>query len=248
MYRVNQMLLFTLTAYFALGPTELLAHAVVFTEDFATDAANWAEGPAPFDTITHIASGGARDDGGYVSDNRSFSELGQGLLFRAHNAFDSSDDIFVANWIDEGYTQLSAYVRHTANTPLTYFARITTATAFPFQSENFPGVISDSPTVVQPGEWTKVVFDVSPRGSLTFEGGDYASLFSDVRNVQIAVNLTDDDALNTTPFTFDLDRVALSVPEPSAVALALTTLGLVACCNRNRARLNALSGRGRSAP
>jgi len=230
MNRVKSKMFMLLAAGAAFGFGRLDAQTVVFTEDFTADAANWAEGPAPFDTLTHVASGGAVDSGGFVTDTRSYSELGQGLLFRGHNAFDSSSDAFVDNWIEEGYTQISAYVRHTADTPLTYFARITTATTFPFMSENFPGVISDSPTVVQPGEWTKVTFDVTPSGPLTFEGGDYATLFADVRNVQFAVNVPAGADQDVTPITFDLDRVSLAIPEPSGVVIALGScllLGLV---------------------
>lgn len=206
-----------------------LGQTVVFTEEFTSGPANWAEGPAPFGWLDHVPSGGP-DGGAYVTDTRSITGPGDYTLFRGHDAYDSSGDAFAGDWIDAGYSELSAYVRHSAPVPLTYFARLSTRTTSPFVSDNFPAALAIEFAPVPPGEWTRLSFDVSPGSPqlVSYEGSSYGQVFSDITNVQFGFSIPDGVDVVAADVVFDLDKVSLAVPEPASGAMLAMLLAAVA--------------------
>ncbi len=198
----------------------------VFTEEF-NDAANWLTGG--FTALTEVASGGP-DGSSYVSLDAAFNNIGQGTIFRGHSGFGASGGAFAGDWIDEQYIEISAFVRHDAPVPLGYLARLASPNNFPAA-----GVASFAP--VLPNTWTELTFNVlsnSPQ-IVTLEGSDYNTVFSNIGNVQMFVNVPAGFENNPTPFTFDLDKVSIAtVPEPTT--LLLSALGLVAVCGMRRHR------------
>lgn len=215
---------FSLALVFATH-TFVAAGPIVATEDFA-DAANWLTGG--FTALTEVGAGGP-DNSSYVSLEAAFNNIGQGTIFRGHSGFGASGGAFAGNWIDERYVELSAFVRHNAPLPLSYFARLASPNNFPAA-----GVVSFAP--VLPNTWTEVTFNVQ-RGNpaiVTFEGSDYDTVFSNIGNVQLAVSIPDGLENNPTTYKFDLDQVSLAIiPEPTSVLLMASGM-LAALCVRKR--------------
>ncbi len=214
------------------------AHAltVPFIEDFTTGSANWADNSdAP---ATHIATGGPDNDA-YISAEATFSSTPPDMngiaIFRAQDAFDSSGDAFVGNWLTAGVGQVSAYFRYQETEPgleLTPFVRI--ATSF-----NFPGFVIEASRPIPANQWTKVVFDFDPTNPLlTVEGPPsfFGQAMSSVGNIQFGFSFPESFAGNELLRTFDLDRVTFRVPEPTSVSLMLTILAALAVGSRRRWR------------
>ncbi len=187
---------------------------VPFTEDFDMGVSNWRD-TAGMDTLSWFAAGG-RDGGAYVSTSYLVPDpippFGA-ILFRGHDEFDSSSDNFVGNWITDGVSEFSFWVRHDAAAPLSIFARFATA-------DNFPGAVGISFVPVLPDLWTEIVipiFDGSP--NIVLEGFPFEDVFSNIGNVQIGISPTVD--LIGQTITVDLDKVSIT-PAPGAwVLLAL---------------------------
>ena len=201
-----------------------------FTEEFATDTANWKDF-ASLD-VTRVASGGP-DGSAYVTSSNAFTNavMGSVIQFRGHDMFNSSGDAFVGDWLAADIGRLSAYVRHNGPEPLAYFARLAT----PF---NFPGVIIGSPTAVQPNAWTLVEFEISQSNPLlTVEGppSNYSATLSNVGNVQFGARVPSGQETNATLYTFDLDQVTI-VPEPASVLLVAAAAGVVLLGRSRRRR------------
>ncbi len=198
----------------------------VFTEEF-NDAANWLT--AGFTALNEVGSGGP-DDSSYVSLDAAFDSIGQGTIFRGHSAFNASGGAFAGDWIDEEYIEISAFVRHNAPVPLGYLVRLASPNNFPAA-----GVASFVP--VPPNTWTELTFNVlsnSPQ-IVTFESSDYNTVFSNIGNVQLFVDVPAGFEDNPTLFTFDLDKVSIAtVPEPTT--MLLSALGLVVACGVRRHR------------
>jgi len=198
----------------------------VFTEEFS-DAANWLAGD--FAALNELPSGGP-DGSSYVSVDAAFDDIGQGTIFRGEAAFGASGGAFVGDWIDEGYAELSMWVRHNAPAPVGYFTRIASP-------RNFPGagVVSFAP--VLPNTWTKVKFNVlasSPQ-FVTFEDTDYNSVLSNIGNIQFAVEAPAGFEMDSTTYSFDLDKVSIDViPEPASLAMAVVAFGAVVALRRTR--------------
>jgi hypothetical protein len=207
----------------AVAPTYSAEH-IYFAEEFA-DSANWFSGG--FTALTEVASGGPSDDS-YVSNTASFSTIGQGTLFRGHSGLGASNGAFAGNWLDWGVTKVTASVRHDASIPLTFFLRAA-------DPNNSPAALSLPSTEVQPNTWTELIFNMkfgSP--DLILEGPPtpqfYASIFDNVGNLQLAVNVPDGMESDTTSHAFDLASVAVIVPEPAGLTLllaAFSSLGLI---------------------
>ncbi len=201
-----------------------LATVVPFTEDFNNDAANWfdADGLNP---VSWVAAGGP-DGGAYVSTSYLVPDpippFGA-ILFRGHDAFDSSDDNLVGNWITAGVSEFSFWVRHDAVDPLAMFARFAT-------TDNFPGAAGISFVPVLPNVWTEIVipiFDGSP--NIILEGFPFDDVFSNIGNVQIGINVTADMIGQT--ISVDLDKASIT---PSPGALPLLGLAAMGCLRRAR--------------
>lgn len=201
----------------AFMATRAEAVTVPFSEDFATDSGKWKNTAS---TDLNWSSGGGQDGGSYVSANEVFKgqQLSMGLIvFRGQGFFDSSNDGFVGNWLTAGVGKLTAYVRQDTGQPLSFFARIAT-------QNNFPGVTVQLPTVVPSNTWTKVEFDLNPANPFVIpEGGPgtYQAVLGAVGNVQIGVGNLSALANDPATYTFDLDKVAIGVPEPGSILLAV---------------------------
>ena len=191
---------------------------VPFTEEFGVGVSNWRDVDAA-DTLVWFAAGGP-DGSSYVSTIYTVPDpippFGA-VLFRGHDAYDSSDDSFVGNWITDGVREFSFWVRHDAVTPLGLFTRFATPA-------NFPGAVGISFVPVAPNTWTEIIipiFDGSP--NLILEGSPFNDVFSNIGNVQIGASVTADMIGQT--ITFDLDKVSIT-PAPGAIGF-LAVAGLL---------------------
>lgn len=197
------------------------AAVVPFTETFSSSAANWSSGSA-FTALTYVNSGGP-DGSGYGSATFSFAnnQVGdQPLLFRAQSNFGSSGNAFVGNWITDGVTSLSFSVRHTAGSPVSFYARFAPAAG--------PGAVGLFNAAATSGEWTTYTLAINPATPFIYEGTNFNSTFSNVARVQIGV-LVDSGLAGRTGLTFDVDNVSI-VPAPGAALLPMA--GLIAMRRR----------------
>jgi hypothetical protein len=191
--------------------------AVPTVENFSTGIANWRDVGSV--DLTYQPAGGP-DGSGYVTTSYPLDAVPSTgvILFRGQDGFNSSSDAFVGDWLTPGVGTLTAYVRHNGPEALPIFARIAKAA-------NNPGVDIELPFEVQPNVWTKLTFDLhSTNPLLTVEGPPsfYSQVFSAVGNVQIGLGTPAIAASATV--VFDLDQVAIHVPEPGTLVLALVAL------------------------
>jgi len=205
------------------------AALVPFTEHFAADASRWRDTSGTTE-LSWVAAGGP-DGSSYVFENFNFVSTTPGAtpaLFRAHDAFDSSDDAFVGDWIADGVTVFSAFVRHDAPLPLTFFTRFAS-------SANFPGAVGLNFAPVPPNTWTEIavgIFAGNPQ--FIFEGTDFATVFSNVGNLQIGMLVPDALVGADVTVAFDLDQPAI-VPEPATAALGLLAAAILLAARRRTA-------------
>ena len=214
----NGFLLVALIA--GIGFSNVYATTVPFTEEFASSSSNWynAAGTAP---LGHQTTGGP-DGSGFAAGTFNFANSTAGnstVLFRGQDEFGSSGGAFIGNWIADGVTGFSAWVRHNAPTPLTFFTRFSS----PF---NFPGAVAVNFAPVFPNAWTQITIPIDPSNPqfVTFEGTDFNTVFGNVGHVQLGVSVPEALAGQDATYAFDLDKVTI-VPEPASLAL----LGLGAC-------------------
>lgn len=213
-----------------IAPHAAAALVVPFTEDFAVDASNWRDAPGTTD-LTYNAAGGP-DGGSYASGTFNFVNSGPTdtpAILRGQAGFGSSGGAFVGDWLTDGVTNFSAFVRHNAGEPLTFFTRWATPA-------NTPGAAGVAFVPVQPNTWTQINLPIALGPHMFPEGAPFVfdQVFSNVGNVQIGVfqpgaNLAGLDQ----DFTFDLDQVSIT-PEPGS--LALLGAGFVCVIARRRRR------------
>ncbi|HWL92622.1 MAG TPA: hypothetical protein VNT79_03735 [Phycisphaerae bacterium] len=211
----NRILVFAIVVSFSLTPAAPAA-LVPFTEHFPADEANWRDA-AGINEATWLSAGGPTNDS-YVATDHSFSANPADSfqsIFRGHDAYDSSGDAFVGNWLADGATGFSAWVRHDAPLPLNFFARY----AKPMSA----GAASFEVVPVLPDTWTQLTFNLAfGTSNLILEGPPspafYNSVFSDIHDVQIGVQTPSALAGTADSYTFGLDRVSL-LPEPASVGL-----------------------------
>ncbi len=203
------------------------AAIVPFTEDFDNDAANWFD-TTGMNLLDWFPAGGP-DGGSYVSSIFNFLNSvpdDPAVLFRGHDAFDSSGDAFVGNWITDGVSEFSFFIRHNAPLPLTAFTRF----ASPM---NFPGAVALEFVPLLPNVWTEISIAIDPANPqfITFEGSDFETVFSNIGNLQLGVIVPRDLAGVDADFTFDLDKVTI-IPAPAGFAVVV----IGALVNRRRRR------------
>jgi hypothetical protein len=216
---------------FCCRPAGALAVDVPTIEDFDSDVANWADSTG-LALLTHVANGGP-DGSGYASTNFVFDGAGGGpggnsvVLFRAQEEFNSSGNAFVGNWVADQINRMSAYVRHSAPVPLTYFARFS-------GPGNFPGGTAVRFAPVFPNVWTELDFNITPSSPqfVTFEGSNFHAVFSNLGHIQLGVSIPASLANDPTAYAFGLDQV-VAVPEPTSGWL-LASLALVCSMVRRR--------------
>lgn len=218
-----------------LGFSTNTAHAITlpFTEDFAGSNANWVNyNSSAF--LTYNATGGP-DGGGYDSGTATFNTRvadSSAVLLRGRQDFGASGDALFGDWAGADARNLSVYVWHNVPTPLTYFVRLAAPAAF-------PGAIAVSSTPVPANQWTKLSFDLSPTSPAfaSFEGSDWSSVFSNIGHVQFGV--TTPGALTTDPtfYTFGIDKVVVTAPEPaSMISAGIGAVGFAMLLARRRSR------------
>ncbi len=214
------------TLVFSFSPQ---AYATVpYTENFTSDAANWADNTGQ--ALAAFVPSGGPDGSSYITTtfNASGTKDGAGVItFRGQDEFNSSNHAFEGNWLAGGINHFSAYVLNTASVPVTVFARFATAS-------NFPGVAADNGTIAPPNQWTLLSFDINPsqiNATLFPEGPDsfYTDAFSSIGHVQIGFDIPAGLGMTNTNFTLGLDKVSINTPEPTSCVLALgfASLGFI---------------------
>lgn len=214
-----------------------VAAIVPFTENFTNDSADWRAN----DQITNLTwnAAGGPDGSSYASGNFSFqnqAEGGRPAILRAHDEFGpsgSSGGAFVGNWLSEGVTGFSMWVRHNAPVPLNFYARYA-------DPANSPAAASLEFIPVQSNTWTKVTFSIAfGTPNLFLEGFPsmtlYNNTFDSIGHVQIGADTPAELVGDPTVYTFDLDQPTL-LPEPASAALIGLLGSLVVL--RRRPRVN----------
>jgi hypothetical protein len=211
--------------------TTALAVTVPYTEDFATNNANWQNNASGL--LTYVASGGP-DGSSYASGTRNFQSVaadGTSVLFRANDTTPfgpASGGNFHGNWIADGATRFSTYVRHNAPTPVSFFARFA-------DPAGFPALIFSDSNIVVPNTWTKIDFVISPGNPhIDDEGFPFGDVMDSIGRVQVGAYNTGLAGLAQT-ITFDIDQVNVNIPEPATMMLSgLATV--TGCFIRRRTR------------
>ncbi len=197
-----------------VGVSAATAAVVPFTEEFAADSAGWRDNPGT--TPLSWSPVGGPDGGSHAATTFNFVNQAAGgtpILFRAQDEFGSSGNAFVGNWLTDGVTEFSAFVRHEAGLPLTFFARFS-------NPSNFPGAVGLNFAPVPSGVWTRIAIGIAPGNPqfINFETSDFNTIFSSIGHVQIGVSVPAALAGVNAPFAFSLDKPTI-VPEPAAVLL-----------------------------
>lgn len=184
----------TLTGVMLLGIGAGSVRAdTVFTEPFATDAANWRIDSGGT-MATWVNTGGPAGAGdGYIT--RVTPTTGSTIMFRGQDSFDASNDGFVRDWIGAGVRTFSLDVLQDSGTNMSFTLRFA-------KSANFPGA-STVAFSVSSGIWTKISIPIvnSTNVFQTYEGSDFSTIFSAVGNVQFSVV-----SLPTTPINLSIDN------------------------------------------
>lgn len=197
------------------GISQVQATLVPFTEDFSATSSNWRDSGG-VNALAWNAAGGP-DGGSYAAANFNFQSSAPNstpALLRAHDAYNSSGDAFVGNWIADGVDQFSVSVRHNAPTALTFFTRFA-------PSANFPGAAAVNFVPVAPNTWTSLVFAIDPGNpQFTYEGPGvtFNSVFSNIGNLQIGVAVPSSLAGTNQSYSFDVDKASIT-PEPASLLL-----------------------------
>jgi hypothetical protein len=216
----------------AFATASAQAFTYPYTENFTANNANWTNNGSAF--TTYVSSGGP-DGSAFITTSFNFQNTTptsqDPVIFRAHSstpAGPASGSAFIGNWIAGGVKEFSAYVRHNADVPLTFFSR--------FSQSPFPGIIYEQPNLVQPNTWTHIQFAVNAQNPyLSDEGTPYSGVFNNLARVQVGVAIDPTLVGQNRSITFDIDQATIGVPEPSTMlmtGMASIALGF----SRRRAR------------
>jgi hypothetical protein len=219
---------------------------VPYTEAFATDAANWAIVPDGTQLATWNATGGPTNST-FISRAGSGPDTGFGqftsgpILFRGQDAFDSSGDRFVGDWIAGGVGSFSVDVFHDHSSPLLFQVRLANAA-------NSPGA-SSVDVSVSPGAWTTLTVPIvdSAAAFQTYgqlgnppDAGAFSQIFSSIGNIQIGLAPGQVGATGlASSVTLGMANPSVAaVPEPGAWAViwAVAVAAGVAHLRRGRGR------------
>lgn len=217
-----------------IAATRLAGAAPVdaYTEEFATNHANWVYGPGAGLGFATWASNGGPGGSSHISaslDTASSSAGNSLVVFQGRLNNNASNGEFVGSWLDGGIYRLSGWVRHNAPESLPFFARVT-------NTAGFPGVAIIDGTVVPPNTWTKLQYEINP-GQIgvtvipetvppATDLSTYNAVFSNVGRVQFGFNVPSAMANSSTSYVYQLDQVS-AVPEPTGLGLALAGLAFV---------------------
>lgn len=215
------LIVFSSAVIFGASPVQ--ATLVPFTEEFSATSSNWRD-TGGVNPLAWTAAGGP-DGGSYASGAFNFLSSAPNstpAILRAHDAYNSSGDAFVGDWITDGVDQFSVFVRHNAPTALTFFTRFA-------GSANFPGVAAVNFVPVAPNTWTSLAFPIVPGNPQFFfegPGATFNTVFSSVGNIQIGVSVPASLAGTDQSYSFDVDKASIT-PEPASLLLVAPALLLL---------------------
>ncbi len=195
---------------------------VPFTEDFTGGAAGWRDASGA--QLADWVPAGGPDGSAYVTASYLVPDplppFGA-ILFRAQDEFGSSGGAFEGDWISDGVSEFSFFIRHDGPAPLDVFARF----AGPL---NFPGAVGISFVPVQPGAWTEITIPIAPGSpNIILEGAAFEDVFGDIGHLQIGI--LPSELFVGASLTVDLDKVSI-VPAPGTLAV----LALAGVARRRR--------------
>ena len=200
-----------------------------FTENFEVSSSSWlnSSSQAP----VYSAGGGVGGSGSiFTSGTIDTSGFGP-IIFRGNSAAGASGGAFVGNWLSAGVSEFSAYVWHNGPVALNFYARFDKGAGSAASSNNF---------LVAPSTWTEInipILDSLGTTGQIFQSygaagpGGFNSIFSDIKNIQIALGAAQDASTHGQTYTVGLDSVSI-VPEPGTGMLLILGLGLVASSRR----------------
>lgn len=203
------------------------AQIVGFVEDFNADAAAWRNFNSA--SILEWVPAGGPDGTAFARSNYNLTAAGSGfppVVIRAQSSFTppSSGGEYVGNWIDAGVTGVTFSFRHDLPEAISLTGRF----AIP---SNMQGASTQTSFTVAPNVWTEVFYDLT-EGSpdiISFGAGSYASIFSNIGNIQLGFNVPAGYAGQNIDVKFDIDNFTI-VPAPGALAM----LGFAGLISRRR--------------
>ncbi|MEM0965089.1 MAG: PEP-CTERM sorting domain-containing protein [Verrucomicrobiota bacterium] len=206
-----------------------------FIETFDTNDSGWLDGDSG--TPDYFSSDGVGDSGYISFSPASFTTgtTGPGgfgdplaILMRG-NAGSASGDAFVGDWITEGVTEISVNVRHNFGSDLNFYARLNRGFGQAASTAN------NAVYSIAPNTWTKITLPIEDSNPpfLSYGGGTFGSVFSDLNDLQFGLYLPASTAFDS--LKFDIDNVSV-VPEPSSYALLSGLIVGVGVLLRRRGR------------
>jgi hypothetical protein len=208
--------LYLIAVVLGLVQTGWAVSVLPFTESFEVNSSGWVYGTSSAPIWS--ASGGV-DNTAYISAPATVSGSGFGaIVFRGNDANNASGDAFVGNWLTAGVTAFSAYVRHDADVALKFYARLDAGSGRAGSSVDF---------LVAPNVWSLMNFSIVDSASSfqSYGAGTFATVFSAIQNIQIALSV---DAVNAgKTLNVAVDNVSI-IPEPGTAGLLLVAGGFMA--------------------
>lgn len=187
-----------------------------FTENFEVSSSSWLNGNSQ---VPVFSAGGGVGGSGAIFTSGTIDPSGFGpIVFRGNSTNAASGGAFVGNWLTAGITEFSAYVWHDAPVALNFYARF---------DKGFGSAASSNNFLVDPSTWTQInipIFDSLGTSGQIFQSygaagaGGFSTIFSDIKNIQIALGAAQDPSTQGQIYNVGLDGVSI-VPEPSTVWL-----------------------------
>jgi len=221
--------IFRVLAYLGCLGTVHAVSVLPFIENFEVSSSGWLNGSSQ---VPVFSAGNGVGGTGSIFTSGTIDTSGFGpIIFRGNNAAGASGGAFVGNWIAAGVTEFRAYVWHDGPVALNFYARFDKGAGSAASSNNF---------LVAPSTWTLLnipILDSLGTSGQVFQSygaagpGGFNSIFSDIKNIQIALGAAQDASTHGQMYTVGLDSVSI-VPEPGTDMLLLVGLGLFASCRR----------------
>jgi hypothetical protein len=204
---------------------------IPFTEGFDLGSSNWlnVSSAAP----TYSSTGGVANTGYiFTSGTVGASNFGS-IVFRGNNSASASGGAFVGNWITAGVQNFQTYVWHNAPVALNFYVRFDKGSGWAADSNNF---------LVSPSTWTLLDIPIidslggSGQAFQSYEGATgFLPIFSDIKNIQIALGSGQDASTIGQTYTIGVDNVSI-MPEPTVGWLMGVGFGvLILGCRKQKA-------------